>query len=181
MRILGIDPGSAATGYGLVDRSGPRVAHVAHGTVRLPRGLALPERLALLHAELLRVAATFRPDVAVVERVFAGRSVRAALVLGQARGTALAALAAAGLPVHEVTAQQVKLAVTGCGSAEKAQVQAMVRRLLGLASAPPRDAADALAAAIFRAQAGALTVLPFAVAPRGRRAAASRLVVRRAP
>lgn len=179
MRILGIDPGSAATGYGLVQRRGARVEYVAHGIVRLPRGMPLPERLARLYAELLRVATTQRPDLAVVERVFAGRSVRAALVLGQARGAALAALATAGLPIRELAAQEVKLAVTGSGAADKTQVQAMVRRLLGLPTAPPRDAADALAAAISQAQAGRITAL----LPRGRLphgVAASRLVVRRA-
>ena len=91
--------------------------------------------------------------------IFAGRSVRAALVLGQARGVALAAIAATGIPISEVSPQQVKLAVTGSGAAEKVQVQAMVRRLLALATVPPRDASDALAAALCCAQGGRLWAL----------------------
>jgi crossover junction endodeoxyribonuclease RuvC len=148
MRILGIDPGSVATGWGVVERLGSGCAHVAHGTVRPRRGTELPTRLADLHAAITRVVATHAPEHVVVERVFVGRSVRSALVLGQARGAVLAALAGSGLGIEEVTAQHVKLAVTGSGAAEKAQVQAMVKRLLALAETPPRDAADALAAAL---------------------------------
>lgn len=148
MRILGIDPGSVATGWGVVERNGSRCAHVAHGTVRPQRRAELPARLADLHAAIVRVVAAYVPERVVVERVFVGRNVRSALVLGQARGAVLAALAGAGLAIEEVTAQHVKLAVTGAGAAEKAQVQAMVKRLLALSATPPRDAADALAAAL---------------------------------
>lgn len=156
MRILGIDPGSVATGYGVVERRGTRAVHIAHGTLRPPRNAALPERLAYLHREIARLVAAHRPDGVAIERVFAGRSAASALVLGQARGAALAALAAANLPIRELAPHHVKLAVTGQGGAEKAQVQAMVRRLLALAEAPPRDAADALAIAICFAQEGKL-------------------------
>jgi crossover junction endodeoxyribonuclease RuvC len=159
MRILGLDPGSIATGYGLVERRGTRVVHVTHGTLRPPRGSALPDRLAFLHREIVRILAEHRPELAVIERIFAGRSVRSALVLGQARGVALAAIAATGIPISEVSPQQVKFAVTGSGAAEKTQVQAMVRRLLALATAPPRDASDALAAALCCAQQGRLWAL----------------------
>lgn len=148
MRILGLDPGSVATGYGVVERRGSQLVHVAHGTLRPPRGGALPDRLAFLHREIARVVAEHAPVLAAVERCFAGRSVRSALVLGQARGVALAAIAAGGIPITELAPQHVKLAVTGNGAAEKSQVQAMVQRLLALATAPPKDAADALAAAI---------------------------------
>ncbi len=159
MRILGLDPGSIATGYGLVERQGSRVVHIVHGTLRPPRGGTLPDRLAFLHRELARILEEHRPEFAVIERIFAGRSIRAALVLGQARGVALAAIAATGIPISEVSPQQVKLAVTGSGAADKTQVQAMVRRLLALAIAPPRDAADALAAALCIAQQGRLGAL----------------------
>jgi len=159
MRILGLDPGSIATGYGLVERRGGHVVYVAHGTLRPPRAGTLPDRLAFLHREIARIVAEHRPEFAAVERIFAGRSVRAALVLGQARGVALAAVAACGIPISELSPQQVKLAVTGSGAAEKTQVQAMVRRLLGLATAPPRDAADALAVALCCAHAGRLSAL----------------------
>ena len=159
MRILGLDPGSIATGYGLVERRAGHVVHVAHGTLRPPRGGALPDRLAFLYREIARIIAEHRPEFAAVERIFAGRSVRAALVLGQARGVALAAIAACGIPISELSPQQVKLAVTGSGAAEKAQVQMMVRRLLALATTPPRDAADALAIALCCAHAGRLWAL----------------------
>lgn len=152
MRILGIDPGSVATGYGVVERRGSRVEHIAHGTLRPPRGASLPERLAFLHRAVSQLIADHRPARIGVERVFAGRSVRSALVLGQARGAVLAALANAGAEIHELAPQHVKLAVTGTGAAEKQQVQGMVRRLLALDATPPRDAADALAAAICCAQ-----------------------------
>jgi crossover junction endodeoxyribonuclease RuvC len=173
MRILGIDPGSVATGYGVVERRGARVAHVAHGTLRPPRGAALPERLAFLHREVARLVADHRPALVGVERVFAGRGARSALVLGQARGAVLAALA--GVAIRELAPQHVKLAVTGTGAAEKSQVQGMVKRLLALAELPPRDAADALAAAICCAQSPAGNPLLRALATSDGSARASRI------
>jgi crossover junction endodeoxyribonuclease RuvC len=166
MRILGLDPGSIATGYGLVERRGAGVVHVAHGTLRPPRTSALPDRLAFLHREIARILGEHRPELVVIERIFAGRSVRAALVLGQARGVALAAIGATGIPIAEVSPQQVKLAVTGSGAAEKKQVQVMVQRLLTLATVPPRDASDALAAAVCCAHAGRLWALQQSVPAR---------------
>jgi crossover junction endodeoxyribonuclease RuvC len=180
-RILGVDPGSSVTGFGIVERCGARVRHLAHGTVRPARGASLAERLAAIQAGLAAAIAAHAPEVAVVERVFAGRSARSALVLGHARGVALATAAAAGLPVVEYTAPEIKLAVVGNGAAEKRQVQAMVGRLLALAAAPPLDAADALAAALCHAHRGPLA--SFAIGARLRpcsRAGAGRLVVRRA-
>jgi len=159
MRILGIDPGSVATGYGVVERRGAVAVHIAHGTLRPPRSAALPLRLAFLHAEVARLVAMQRPDAVAVEQVFAGRSPLSALVLGQARGAVLAALATAGVPIREIPPQHVKLAVTGTGAAEKSQVQAMVRRLLALDATPQRDAADALAAALCIANEGPLAHL----------------------
>jgi crossover junction endodeoxyribonuclease RuvC len=120
------------TGFGVVERCGSSVRHVAHGTLRAVRGAPLAERLAALQAGLVAAIAAHAPEAAVVERVFAGRSARSALVLGHARGVALAAAAAAGLPVFEYTAPEIKLAVAGNGAAEKRQVQAMVERLLAL-------------------------------------------------
>jgi crossover junction endodeoxyribonuclease RuvC len=159
IRILGIDPGSSATGFGLVERTGSRVLHLAHGTLRPPRGSALPERLAFLYGALAALLAEREPDGVAVERVFVAASPRAALVLGHARGVVLAAAGAAGLRVSEYAPSEVKLAATGSGSAAKAQVQAMVQRLLALATTPPRDAADALAVALCHAQAGPLAAL----------------------
>ena len=180
MRILGIDPGSLVTGYGVVERRGADVCHVAHGTLRPPRAATLAARLAAIHEGVRQVIAAHRPDRVVVEQVFVRSNARAALVLGQARGVALAAAAAAGLAVEELSPQEVKRAVVGHGAARKAQVQRMVQRLLRLQSVPAQDAADALAAAICRAHQGALVALR----PQARRAArrqAARSAARKEP
>ena len=187
MRILGIDPGSVTTGFGLVERVGrggsgasDEILHRAHGTLRSPAGFGAAERLAALYAALAEVITCHEPDVAVVERVFVAASPRSALVLGQARGVALAAVAARGIPVWEYSPSEIKRAVVGTGSASKAQVQAMAKQLLSLEQLPPRDAADALAAAICHAHAGRLTALGvIARSPRRKRAPGARLVVRR--
>jgi crossover junction endodeoxyribonuclease RuvC len=181
VRILGIDPGSTVTGFGVLERAGSRVSHVAHGTVRHPLHTSLAARLATLQAALAELIAIHRPDVAVIERVFVAASPRAALVLGHARGVALAAVGAAGLPLHEYAPSEIKRAVTGCGAADKRQVQAMVQRLLALAAPPPFDAADALAAALYYGHAGPLAALLGRAAPvRGRRGTrGARFVVRR--
>lgn len=169
MRILGIDPGSTATGFGVVERRARgNVVHVAHGTLRPPRGAALPARLHFLYVGISDAARRYAPDVVSVEDVFVAASPRSALVLGYARGAALAALAAAGLEVREYATARIKQAVTGNGRADKGQVQRMVRRLLALDGAPPTDASDALAAALCHAhfaRPGAAIALP----PRPRR------------
>jgi crossover junction endodeoxyribonuclease RuvC len=168
MRILGIDPGSSVTGYGVVARGSGGVVHHAHGTLRPPRGQDLASRLLWIQRGLAQVIQDYEPDQVVVEQVFVAANPRSALVLGHARGVALAAAAAAGLPVQEVSAREVKLAVVGHGAAAKAQVQTMVQRILGLERRPASDAADALAAAICRAHQGVLA----GSASRGRRGSA---------
>ncbi len=168
LRILGIDPGTNVTGYGVIEREGAGLRHVAHGTLRPPRERAMEQRLAELHAGLAGLLADYAPDLVVIERIFVAASPHSALVLGQARGVALAAAGAARVPVQELAPQAIKLAVTGNGAAHKVQVQAMVRRLLALSLVPPRDAADALAAAICSAHRGRLAALPLALASRGR-------------
>jgi crossover junction endodeoxyribonuclease RuvC len=152
LRILGIDPGTNVTGFGIVERVGARLGHVAHGVIRPARAQSMALRLAEIHAGLAALIAEHAPTHVVIEKIFVAASSRSALVLGQARGAALAAVGAVGLPFDEIAPQQIKLAVTGNGAAEKVQVQAMVRRLLVLDALPQRDAADALAAAICRAQ-----------------------------
>lgn len=147
MRVLGIDPGSLATGYGVVQIEGSRLRRVGGGTIRT-RGDTLADRLAHLQRELARAIEELAPEAAALEAVFSAKNARSALVLGHARGVALAACAAAGLVTAEYTPQQVKVAVTGYGRAEKLQVMRMVQRLLGLAATPPSDEADALAIAI---------------------------------
>jgi crossover junction endodeoxyribonuclease RuvC len=181
MRILGIDPGSSVTGYGVVERTGGKLVHLVSGTLRPPKTQALPRRLAAIQSGLAEVIEAYRPDLAVVEQVFVSSSPRSALILGQARGVALAAVAAAGLPVEEFSAREIKQAVAGTGAAEKTQVQAMVKRILRLDRKPSQDAADALAAAICKAHRGRLGDLPRG-APRRRsraRRAGAGFVVRR--
>ncbi len=149
MRVLGIDPGSAATGYGLVEDDGVELRALAYGAITPPARLPFPRRLLHIYRELHALLSDAKPDCAAVEAVFFARNVQSALRLGQARGVALLALAEASLPVHEYSALEVKQAVTSYGQAQKPQVQAMVRLLLRLAEPPrPADAADALAVAI---------------------------------
>jgi crossover junction endodeoxyribonuclease RuvC len=164
MRILGIDPGSLATGYGVIDRDGGRLVHVAHGTLRPRRSGSAERRLHDLYEAVREVVRHHAPDAAAVERVFVAASPRAALVLGQARGVALAALGSLGIGVTEYAPAEIKLGLTGSGRADKRQVQLVVRRLLALERVPEPDAADALAAAIGHANAGPLRSL--GVAPR---------------
>ncbi len=179
MRILGIDPGSNATGFGVVEHVAGSLRHVAHGVLRPPRGGELAARLEYLHRSIGEVVALHRPDVAVIEQVFVAANPRSALVLGQARGALLSALGATGLTIREYSPSQIKLAVTGDGRAAKRQVQIMVRRQLLLDRTPASDAADALAAAIRHAHAGRLEELGvMARRPRRRRRSNFVLTVR---
>jgi len=157
MLTLGIDPGTAITGYGLVEGRGDRLELVGCGVIRTPAGEPLPHRLHSLYRGLASIIEEYHPAQSAVEELFFARNARTALAVGQARGVVLLAMTAAGLPVYEYTPLQVKQAITGYGRAEKAQVQAMVTALLGLASVPePDDAADALAIAMCHLQTVAL-------------------------
>lgn len=151
IRILGVDPGSGATGWGLIDCAGARLSFVAAGVVRPKRALSRAERLAAIHDALAALIAAHRPDEAAVEETFVNASPRDALVLGEARGVALLAPARAGLSVAEYAANTIKKSVVGRGHAEKAQVAAMVRVLLPASGEQAADAADALAVAICHA------------------------------
>ncbi len=149
MLVLGIDPGSVTTGYGLVRGDGARLTAVDFGTITTRSALPFPQRLRQIHNALRDLMAGHRPEAAAVEGVFFARNVQAAIKLGQARGAALLAAALEGVPVFEYAPREVKGAVSGFGGAEKVQVQAMVKAMLRLAEAPsPADAADALALAI---------------------------------
>ena len=148
MRILGIDPGLRTTGYGVIEASGSKLAYVASGAVRVPTGDELPIRLKAILDGLAEVISIYRPDIAVIEKVFVNTNPQSTLLLGQARGAAICALVTANLPVSEYTALQIKQAVAGHGKAQKSAVQEMVRRLLKLSGTPGTDSADALAAAI---------------------------------
>jgi len=170
MRVLGIDPGLQRTGFGVVDTDGHRLHYVASGTIataEAPRG-DLPARLKIIVDGINEVVRRYGPEQAVVEIVFVNVNPQSTLLLGQARGAALAALVTAGLPVAEYTALQMKKSVVGHGLAAKAQIQAMVQRLLQLPGLPGPDAADALGLAITHAHAGTQLAAVAAQAPRGR-------------
>jgi len=171
MRILGIDPGLQRTGFGVVDADGPRLRYVASGTIstlEAPRG-DLPARLKLIFDGVQEVVRGYTPDCACAEIVFVNVNPQSTLLLGQARGAALAALVAGGLPVAEYTALQLKKSVVGHGLANKKQVQEMVRRLLALPGLPGPDAADALGLAITHAHAGASLAALAGATPLSRR------------
>ncbi|HEY6008758.1 MAG TPA: crossover junction endodeoxyribonuclease RuvC [Geobacteraceae bacterium] len=152
MRILGIDPGSRATGYGIIEMHGNRLAHVAHGTIATSSSDPLPARLAAIFLGLRDVLALHRPAEVGVENIFNAHNAQSALKLGHARGVALLAAELDRLPLEEYTPMQVKSAVVGYGHATKEQVQEMVRRLLALPERVGADASDALAVAICHAQ-----------------------------
>ncbi|HWI84804.1 MAG TPA: crossover junction endodeoxyribonuclease RuvC [Sphingomonas sp.] len=151
MILIGLDPGLGTTGWGVIAVEGNRLSHVANGQIKTNSGDPLPARLAALHDALETLFAAHRPQAAAVEEVFVNANPQSTLKLGQARGVALLAAARHGLAVGEYAARAVKKAVVGTGAAEKAQVHAMVARLLpGTRIAGP-DAADALAVAITHA------------------------------
>ena len=149
-RILGIDPGLRVTGFGLIEIGRGGIVYVTSGCIRAS-GASLPTRLGIIARDLAHLIAEMRPHEVAVEKVFVNVNPNSTLLLGQARGAAIAVAVLAGLPVTEYTAGEVKQAVVGRGRAEKLQVQAMVQRLLLLPGAPASDAADALACAICHA------------------------------
>jgi len=147
--VLGIDPGTATTGYGVVNSEGGALSLVSYGVIETPAGTPLPERLQMIYRGVTEVVRRCGPAEAAVEELFFSKNARTALAVGHGRGVALLALADAGLPVSEYKPAQIKQAITGYGQADKRQMQEMVRLLLGLESLPkPDDAADALAIAI---------------------------------
>ncbi|MBI2383542.1 MAG: crossover junction endodeoxyribonuclease RuvC [Gammaproteobacteria bacterium] len=148
--MLGIDPGSRATGYGIVENSGSRTTHVAHGVIRAGDGELARRLLAVLDG-VSGAIREFRPDEIAIEQVFVKLNVGSALTLGQARGAAICAVAQAGLPLHEYAPAEIKRNIVGNGRAEKHQIQHMVKVLLNLAEPPAADAADALACALCHA------------------------------
>ncbi len=148
MKVLGLDPGSRRTGFGVVERDGSCFRALAHGVIAPPARLDLPHRLHAIATRAGEVMAEHRPDMVVVEEAFYHESVRSTLVLGHVRGALLVAAVEHGLPLAEYTPREIKLGVTGTGAASKDQVAFMVRRLLGIRAALPPDASDALAAAL---------------------------------
>lgn len=150
MLVLGIDPGTATTGYGLIrEAEDGSLQVVNYGVIQTPADMLMPERLLELFRQLRQLILLHRPDTGAVEKLFFDKNVRTAITVGQARGVALLALAEAGITVGEYTPLEVKQAVAGYGGADKNQIQQMVKALLGLTDVPrPDDAADALAVAI---------------------------------
>lgn len=149
MRVLGVDPGTLTSGYGIVMEEDHKLFHVASGGISPSAKQPFPKRLKKIYEELEKIISKFRPHVVVVEDLFVSKNIQSALKLGHARGVAILAAMNAGLPVFEYSPLEVKQAVVGTGKAEKKQVQLMVKALLELPKVPhPVDAADALAAAI---------------------------------
>ena len=171
MRILGVDPGLRRTGFGVIDAQGSRLSYVASGTIIVPSEAPLPDRLKVILDNLREVVRQTQPDVAALEIVFVNTNPQSTLLLGQARGAAMCALADSGLHVHEYTALQVKKSVVGHGKAAKEQVQMMVQRLLTLEGLPAPDPADALACAICHAHTAPLGA---AISAQGWRTVAAR-------
>ena len=153
VRVLGIDPGSQCTGFGVVDATGPRLAYVASGVIRTQQG-EFSVRLCEIFRCVRTVVAQYRPQEIAIERVFVNRNPDSALKLGQARGAAICGTVDANAEIFEYATRQIKQAVVGTGSAEKAQVQLMMRSILKLDGPVAADAADALAAAVCHALRG---------------------------
>ncbi|HWI40921.1 MAG TPA: crossover junction endodeoxyribonuclease RuvC [Verrucomicrobiae bacterium] len=151
MRVLGIDPGSRITGYGIITREGNRLFHVDNGAIFTDSAADFPSRLRRIYQGLTEVIEQYRPEAVAVENIFLSNNAQSALKLGQARGAALVAGVNAGLPVYEYTALQVKQAVVGHGRAAKDQVQKMLKTLLNLPEVAQADASDALAVAVCHA------------------------------
>ena len=147
-RILGIDPGSRVTGYGIVDSIGSRNEYVTSGCIRTPSRSELAERLDEIFGGICQIIEEFQPDEMAIEQIFVARSAESALKLGHARGAAIVATVQKGVPVYEYAARKIKQAVVGTGAASKHQVQHMVKVLLELPGNPQADAADALATAL---------------------------------
>jgi crossover junction endodeoxyribonuclease RuvC len=152
MIVLGIDPGTRITGYGVLRVDGNRYLHIDNGCIAPSPSAEMPQRLVTILTKLEELITTFSPEAVAVERVFFAKNVASALKLGQCRGLALAAAGRHEIPVFEYSATQIKQAVTGYGRSGKEQIQKMVRMLLGLPEIAQSDAADALAIALCHAQ-----------------------------
>jgi crossover junction endodeoxyribonuclease RuvC len=151
MRIIGIDPGSRITGYGIITHEGNRLIHIDNGAIHTDIHKEFPLRLKKIYGVLTDMIEQYRPDAVAIENIFFATNVQSALKLGQARGAAIVAGVNAGLPVFEYTALQVKQAVVGHGRASKDQVQKMLKVLLNLPEVAQEDASDALAVAVCHA------------------------------
>lgn len=160
MRVIGVDPGTAITGWGVVEGEGNNLALVAYGAITTRAGIPLPQRLQQIYTGLLEVVTRWQPDASAIEELFFSKNAKTALVVGHGRGVAMLALANAHLPIAEYKPLEVKQALTGHGGADKLQMQQMVKLLLNLDDIPrPDDAADALAVAICHLHSARLRML----------------------
>ncbi|MDR1395501.1 MAG: crossover junction endodeoxyribonuclease RuvC [Deltaproteobacteria bacterium] len=166
--ILGLDPGSRHTGWGLIETRNGRITLLGQGRLSPPAAWPFPRRLAFIHTGLREIIQKYRPQVCAVEDVFTCKNPRSALKLAQARGAAVLAAALEEIPVMEYTPSQIKNALTGHGQAEKSQVAFLVKSLLGLTEELPPDTTDALAAAVCQASLGPLAAVSAAPAGRSR-------------
>jgi len=162
VRVIGVDPGTAITGWGIVEGDGDDLKMVAGGVIITAAGTPLPERLQIIYRELTEIIHQWQPELAAIEELFFGKNAKTALVVGHGRGAAMLALANANLPITEYKPLEVKQAVTGHGGADKKQIQQMVKLLLSLDDVPrPDDAADALAIAICHLHSARLRMLEY--------------------
>lgn len=148
MRILGIDPGTNVTGYGVIEKTRNGLREILHGEIRIPRDQILSERLAKIYDGLIEVVKKSNPNRMALEDIFYGKNVKSLIKQGHARGVVMLAASHSGLPVYEYSPLEIKQAVVGYGRAEKSQVQQMVKVILRMPMVPTADAADALAVAI---------------------------------
>lgn len=160
MRILGIDPGIAIVGYGIIEKEASKIKMLEYGSIQTKAGLSNPERLEIIFNELNNIIKEFKPDEVAYEKLFHEKNSKTVITVSQARGVEVLAAKLNGLPIYEYTPLQVKTKITGYGRASKAQMQESVKRLLNLTSIPkPDDAADALAIAICHSFSGKLKYL----------------------
>ncbi len=155
MRVLGFDPGTATTGYGVVQSKGNKLTHIAHGTIDTPPHTHFAKRLKTIYEEATRLLELHQPDAVAIEKLFFKQNVTTGITVAQARGVLALAAEQAGVPIGEFSPTQAKMAITGYGKADKKQMQEMIKILLNLDTIPrPDDAADALGIAICQAHAG---------------------------
>ena len=160
MRVIGIDPGTAITGWGVVEGDGNDLTMIAYGAITTPAGTPLPKRLQTIYRELTKILEEWQPESSAVEELFFSKNAKTALAVGHGRGAALLALANADLPIAEYKPLEIKQAISGYGGADKQQIQQMVKLLLSLDDIPrPDDAADALAVAICHLHSARLRML----------------------
>jgi crossover junction endodeoxyribonuclease RuvC len=160
MTILGLDPGTATTGYGIVEKQGNKITWVEHGVIQTDKDSEMPDRLLVIYTQLNRLLDVHEPDVIAMEKLFFGNNVTTALLVGRSVGVMQLTAAQRGIPLFEYRPVEVKVAIAGYGGAEKKQVQYMVQQFLGLEKMPkPDDAADALALAICHAHSAPFAAL----------------------